>query len=112
MDDVDVLTREKVVVVLVSVNGERLGERIELHTVRPRRGDQLGPRIFGERSPEAVSGIPVTETENCDAVFATHECSKVSFQLPASSSQLLALAQCDARFGSVRLEAGSWQLEA
>jgi len=58
------------------VNAERFGERIELPTVRPRRGDELCPGIFGERSPEVVCGIPVTETEDCDAILTIHECSK------------------------------------
>jgi hypothetical protein len=85
MDNIDVLAREEVVIVLVPMDAKRLRKRVDLFTVWPRRRDQLRAGILRQRAPEVVGGIPVTEAENCDAVFAIHECS--GNQFPVTSFQ-------------------------
>jgi len=73
MDDVDILAGEKIVVVLVPVNAERPGERIELLTVGPGRGNQLGARLLRQRLPQVVAGIPVAEASDRDAPRPGHQ---------------------------------------
>src|SRR5262245_33343072 len=122
MNDIDVLPRQKVGVVLVSVNAKCFCERVELLTIRPGRRDQLSAGIFGQRAPEVIGRIPVTEAENCDAIFASHECSgnefpvsssqlPVGFELPGSSSRLPRCEQLPSFHHSYHTERGNWRPE-
>ena len=69
MDDVDVLAREQVVVVLVAVHAKRFRERIELRAVGPRRRHQFGARVFRQRPREVIGRIPMTKAQDGDAIF-------------------------------------------
>src|SRR5436190_4068169 len=101
MDDVDVLSREQVVIVLVPVDAERLRERVELLAIGPRGRDEFGARIFRQRSREVVGGVPVTQTKDGDTIFAIHECSTWS------------VTSCQSSVSSEEsaTETGNWKLE-
>src|SRR4051812_16063530 len=116
MNDIDVLAREQVVVILVAVHAKRFRERIELRAVGPRRGHQFGARVFRQRPRKVVSRIPMAKAQDGDSILTIHE---ISSQLPAPSFQPLnfrplALSSiagaCWQR--GLELEAGSWKLVA
>src|SRR5436305_10023741 len=107
MDDVDVLSREQVVVVLVPVDAEGLGERVELLPIGPRGRDQFGARILRQRSREVVGRVPVTEAKDGDTELTAHECSTWS----VSSSPYPVSSRKDQHLGKRQLGTGNWKLQ-
>src|SRR3954464_15605263 len=104
MADVDVLSREQVVIVLVTADAEHPRERVELLAIGPRGRDEFGARILRQRSRQVVGRVPVTETKDGDTMFAIHECSKSSMPGPVLGAGF-------DHTGQLKTETGNWKLE-
>jgi len=64
VDDVDAFPLEQFVVVAVTCDAERAGERVQLRLVVPRRGDELRPGILPQRPCQTVRRIPVPQSKD------------------------------------------------